>query len=162
MEAGARRAGRGGPAHLEAGARIGPGRWPGLSGGSSGSGGAMRSIRTTALFVSVGMVTAACGTSLPAGMLEKLGEGEGELNLVIWAGYAEDGSAYPEFDWVTPFEEETGCIVNSTPMADSAAGMQFLRSGEYDGGSFSGNATDRLMAAGGVAPGEGGLVPHHP
>ena len=27
-----------------------------------------------------------------------------------------------------------------------------LQSGEYDGGSFSGNATDRLMAAGDVAP----------
>ena len=121
----------------------------------------MRSIRTTALFVSVGMVTAACGTSLPSGMLDKLGEGEGELNLVIWAGYAEDGSAYPEFDWVTPFEEETGCIVNSTPMADSAAGIQLLRSGEYDGGSFSGNATDRLMAAGDVAPVNVDLLPNY-
>jgi len=121
----------------------------------------MRSIRTTALFVSVGMVTAACGTSLPSGMLDKLGEGEGELNLVIWAGYAEDGSAYPEFDWVTPFEEETGCIVNSTPMADSAAGVQLLRSGEYDGGSFSGNATDRLMAAGDVAPVNVDLLPNY-
>ena len=81
-----------------------------------------------------------------------LGPGEGELNLVIWAGYAEDGSTYPEYDWVTPFEEATGCIVNSTVQADSANGVQLIRSGEYDGGSFSGNSTDRLMAAGDVAP----------
>ncbi|HEX5590816.1 MAG TPA: extracellular solute-binding protein, partial [Candidatus Limnocylindrales bacterium] len=102
------------------------------------------------------LVAAACGTggspSPSLDMPTSIGEGEGELNLVIWAGYAEDGSAFPEFDWVTPFEEETGCIVNSTVQADSAAGVQLLRSGEYDGGSFSGNATDRLMAAGDVAP----------
>ena len=35
------------------------------------------------------------GSPAPSGMLEELGEGEGELNLVIWAGYAEDGSADP-------------------------------------------------------------------
>jgi putative spermidine/putrescine transport system substrate-binding protein len=94
-------------------------------------------------------------------MLEELGDGEGEVNLIIWSGYAEDGSAFPEFDWVTPFEEETGCIVNSTVMADSAAGVQLLRSGEYDGGSFSGNATDRLMAAGDVAPVNVDLLPNY-
>jgi len=112
----------------------------------------VRQLRIPALLVVVGLLAAACSSPTPSGMLDEIGEGEGELNLVIWAGYAEDGSAYPEFDWVTPFEEETGCIVSSTPQADSAAGAQLLRSGEYDGGSFSGNATDRLMAAGDVAP----------
>ena len=81
-----------------------------------------------------------------------LGPGEGELNLVIWAGYAEDGSTYPEYDWVTPFEDATGCQVNAKVQADSANGVQLLQSGEYDGGAFSGNATDRLMAGGDVAP----------
>jgi putative spermidine/putrescine transport system substrate-binding protein len=106
----------------------------------------------------VALVAAACSgaggpTAAPTlNMPSALGPGEGKLNLVIWAGYAEDGSTYPEFDWVTPFETKTGCIVNATVQADSAAGVQLLRSGEYDGGSFSGNATDRLMAAGDVAP----------
>ena len=85
-------------------------------------------------------------------MLSEIGEGEGELNLVIWAGYAEGGEAFPDFDWVTPFEEETGCIVNAQTQADSANGVRMLQSGEFDGGSFSGNATDRLIAAGDVAP----------
>ena len=85
-------------------------------------------------------------------MMQELGEGEGELNLIIWSGYAEEGANFPEFDWVTPFEEATGCQVNSTVQADSANGAQLLRSGEYDGGSFSGNATDRLMAGGDVQP----------
>ncbi len=45
----------------------------------------------------------------PEGALTELGEGEGEVNLIAWAGYVEDGSTDPEVDWVTPFEEATGC-----------------------------------------------------
>ena len=113
----------------------------------------MRQLRIPSLIAGFGLLAAACtgGTAGPTA-LQELGEGEGELNLVIWSGYAEDGSTYPEFDWVTPFEEETGCQVNATVQADSASGVQLLQSGEYDGGSFSGNATDRLMAGGDVAP----------
>ena len=31
---------------------------------------------------------------------------------------------FPDFDWVTPFEEETGCIVNAQTQADSATGVR--------------------------------------
>ena len=112
----------------------------------------MRHLRIPAALMVVGLLLAACGGQGGGDMPTELGEGEGELNLVIWAGYAEDGSAFPDFDWVTPFEEETGCIVNAQTQADSATGVRMLQSGEFDGGSFSGNATDRLMAAGDVAP----------
>ena len=44
--------------------------------------------------------------------LGALGDGEGELNLIAWAGYAENGSNDPAVDWVTPFEKESGCKVN--------------------------------------------------
>ena len=37
---------------------------------------------------------------------------EGEVNIVAWAGYVEDGSTDPAVDWVTPFEDITGCQVN--------------------------------------------------
>ncbi|HET7520285.1 MAG TPA: extracellular solute-binding protein [Candidatus Limnocylindria bacterium] len=112
----------------------------------------MKTLRVGALAMTLGLVAAACGTSGPQGMLQELGDGEGELNLIIWAGYAERGDVDPAYDWVTPFEEETGCIVKTTEMTDSAQGVQLLQSGEYDGGSFSGNASVRLMAAGDVAP----------
>ena len=36
-----------------------------------------------------------------------IGPGEGELNIVIWAGYAEDGANVKEYDWVNPFERPT-------------------------------------------------------
>ena len=37
--------------------------------------------------------------------MTELGEGEGEVNLVAWAGYVEDGSTDPEVDWVTRLRE---------------------------------------------------------
>ena len=138
------------PARLEASPRAEPGDQP----GDGGIGGRthMRHLRVPAVMAVLVLLLAACGGEEGGEMLSEIGEPEGELNLVIWAGYAEDGSAFPEFDWVTPFEEETGCIVNAQTQADSATGVRMLQSGEFDGGSFSGNATDRLMAAGDVAP----------
>jgi putative spermidine/putrescine transport system substrate-binding protein len=121
----------------------------------------MRNIRIMAIFVSLGLVVAACGTSLPSGMLAELGDGEGELNLIIWDGYAERGDIDPNFDWVTPFEDETGCMVSSTAVGSSAEAVQLLRAGQYDGGAFSGNATTPLMAAGDVAPVNVDLLPNY-
>jgi len=112
----------------------------------------VRHLRIPALVIAFGMVAAACGTAGPSGMLEELGEGEGELNLIIWAGYAERGEFDPNFDWVTPFEDETGCMVNVQEMADSNNGVSLMQSGEYDGISASGDATTRLIAGGLVAP----------
>ena len=90
-----------------------------------------------------------------------LGAGEGQLNLIIWGGYAERGAVDPNFDWVTPFEASTGCKVNTTDMTDSANGVSLIQSGDYDGGSFSGNATSRLMAGGVVAPVNTALIPNY-
>ena len=45
-------------------------------------------------------------------MAQSIGAGEGKLNIIAWAGYAEDGSTDPKVDWVTPFEKQTGCQVN--------------------------------------------------
>jgi putative spermidine/putrescine transport system substrate-binding protein len=90
-----------------------------------------------------------------------LGAGEGQLNLIIWAGYAERGAVDPNYDWVTPFETSTGCKVNTTDMTDSANGVSLMQSGDYDGGSFSGNATSRLMAGGVVAPINTALIPNY-
>ena len=100
------------------------------------------------------MLVGACGASAtPAPSLpQSIGAGEGELNLVIWAGYAERGLVDPGFDWVTPFENETGCQVKTTDMTDSNNGVSLIQSGQYDGISASGDATTRLIAGGDVAP----------
>ena len=114
----------------------------------------MRHLRIPVLFVVLGLLVAACGAGdePSASAITEIGEGEGELNLVIWAGYAESGEADAAYDWVTPFEEETGCIVNTQDMSDSNNGVSLIQSGEYDGISASGDATTRLIASGLAAP----------
>jgi putative spermidine/putrescine transport system substrate-binding protein len=124
----------------------------------------MRNRRIVGLLAASALLAAACsgagGSAAPSSQAE-LGEGEGQLNMVIWNGYAERGATFPEFDWVTPFEEKTGCIVKTTDMTDSANGVSLMQSGDYDGGSFSGNATVRLMAGGTVAPINTALIPNY-
>ena len=71
---------------------------------------------------------------------------EGEVDMVSWAGYVEDGSDDPTVDWVTPFEDLTGCSVNNQVGNTSDEMVQLMQSGEYDGVSASGDATERLMA----------------
>jgi putative spermidine/putrescine transport system substrate-binding protein len=117
---------------------------------------ALAAIATLAISACSGLGASAA----PSGPTE-LGEPEGELNLIIWAGYAERGAVDPNFDWVTPFETETGCKVNTTDMTDSNNGVSLMQSGDYDGGSFSGDATNRLMAGDIVAPVNTDLIPNY-
>ena len=111
----------------------------------------MRHLRVPAVTVVI-LLLAACGGQGSSEALTEIGEGEGELNLIIWAGYAERGEVDPAYDWVTPFEEETGCQVTTINMTDSNNGVSLMQSGEYDGISASGDATTRLIAADLVAP----------
>ena len=94
-------------------------------------------------------------------MPQELGDGEGELDLVAWAGYAEDGSNDPDVDWVTGFEEQTGCRVDVTVGDTSDEMVKLMRTGRYDGVSASGDATLRLIAGGDVAPVNTDLIPNY-
>ena len=79
---------------------------------------------------------------------------EGEVNILAWPGYAEDGSTDPAVDWVTPFEEDTGCQANVKYFATSDEAVQLMKTGEYDVVSASGDASLRLIAAGDVGAGQ--------
>ncbi|PXY32533.1 ABC transporter substrate-binding protein [Prauserella muralis] len=96
---------------------------------------------------------------LPA--LQKLGEPEGQLNILAWPGYAEDGSNDPNVDWVTPFEKETGCQVNVKPFGTSDEAVNLMKTGQYDVVSASGDASLRLIAAGDVEPVNTDLIPNY-
>ncbi len=85
-------------------------------------------------------------------MPTSIGAGEGKLNLVVWPGYAEDGSNDPNYNWVGPFQQETGCQVTSKVAATSDEMVQLMHTGQYDGVSASGNASTRLILAGDAAP----------
>jgi putative spermidine/putrescine transport system substrate-binding protein len=119
----------------------------------------------TAWFVVTGLVAfmlvlAGCGGSSDDNgggggeELQKIGKGEGELNLISWAGYVE-----PE--WVKPFEAKTGCKVNDKIGGTSDEMVQLMRTGQYDGVSASGNATARLVDGGDVSPVNVSLVPNY-
>jgi putative spermidine/putrescine transport system substrate-binding protein len=94
-------------------------------------------------------------------MAKKLGANEGQLNIIVWAGYAEDGTNDPKVDWVTPFEQNTGCKVNAKVAGTSDEMVQLMRTGDYDGVSASGDATLRLVYGGQVAPVNTKLVPNY-
>jgi putative spermidine/putrescine transport system substrate-binding protein len=94
-------------------------------------------------------------------MQTTVGKSEGKLNIIVWAGYAEDGSDDKTVDWVTPFEKATGCQVNAKTGNTSDEMVTLMRTGRYDGVSASGDATLRLIAGGDVAPVNTGLVPNY-
>ena len=77
-------------------------------------------------------------------MSDAVGEGEGELNILAWPGYAESGKNDPEYDWVTPFEEKTGCKANVKEFGTSDEAVSLMHAGGYDVVSASGDATLRL------------------
>jgi putative spermidine/putrescine transport system substrate-binding protein len=93
--------------------------------------------------------------------LKKVGKGEGEVDLVAWAGYVEDGSTDPAVDWVSDFEKETGCKVNVKIGNTSDEMVTLMRTGNYDGVSASGDATLRLIAGGDVDPVNTDLIPNY-
>jgi putative spermidine/putrescine transport system substrate-binding protein len=82
----------------------------------------LSAMRIGLTFAACAALMVACSSSEQAGdngetppklePLSAVGEGEGELNIITWAGYAEDGSNDETVDWVTPFEKETGCQTN--------------------------------------------------
>jgi putative spermidine/putrescine transport system substrate-binding protein len=116
----------------------------------------MRKLQLLGVVAVLGIVGAACGDDddddAGGAPLEAIGDGEGALNLIVWAGYAEDGSTYPEYDWVHPFQEQTGCVVKSKTAATSDEMFQLMSTGQYDGVSASGDSSVRLIDADLVAP----------
>jgi putative spermidine/putrescine transport system substrate-binding protein len=134
-----------------------------------------RLLKVGATGVALVLVAAGCGSSSsgsggngtarptpPAGTAATaVGDGEGELNLIAWAGYAEDGSTDKAVDWVTPFTDATGCKVNVKIGNTSDEMVSLMKTGQYDGVSASGDASLRLIYGGDAAPVNSDLVPNY-
>ncbi|MDT4924678.1 MAG: putative spermidine/putrescine transport system substrate-binding protein [Pseudonocardiales bacterium] len=125
----------------------------------------LHSLRTPAALLAAGVLLAACASSGGGGdvskrkvpdvpMAKSVGKGEGSLNIIVWAGYAEK-------DWVRPFQQQTGCTVNVKVGNTSDQMVSLMKSGQYDGVSASGDATLRLIYGGDVAPVNTKLVPNY-
>ncbi|MBR9840702.1 MAG: ABC transporter substrate-binding protein [Rhodobacteraceae bacterium] len=101
-------------------------------------------------------------TSLPLSaqeMLTELGEGEGSVSIVAWPGYIERGETDPAFDWVTKFEEETGCMVEVKTANTSDEMVALMNEGGFDLVTASGDASLRLIAGKRLQPVNVDLIP---
>lgn len=93
--------------------------------------------------------------------LTELGKGEGQLNIVAWAGYVERGETDKNYDWVTGFEKETGCKVSVKTAATSDEMVALMNEGGFDLVTASGDASLRLIAGGKVQPLNLALIPSY-
>jgi putative spermidine/putrescine transport system substrate-binding protein len=127
-----------------------------------------RSLRVPGALAIIAIVAAACqagASPSPTFTLPtSVGEGEGALTVLAWPGYAEDGTTDPAVDWITPFEQETGCqtTVQTFDTSDEAFTIYSTNPEQYDVVSASGDASNRLVAGGYVQPVNVDLVPSYP
>ena len=87
-----------------------------------------------------------------AAQVKEIGKGEGQVNIVAWAGYIERGETDKKFDWVTKFEEATGCKVNVKTANTSDEMVALMNEGGFDLVTASGDASLRLIAGKRVQP----------
>jgi putative spermidine/putrescine transport system substrate-binding protein len=86
---------------------------------------------------------------------DKIGAGEGQLNLIAWEGYVDDS-------WARPFTQQTGCVVNAKYAGSSDEMTSLMKDGgggQYDMVSASGDADLRLIYGGDVKPMNEKLIP---
>ena len=91
--------------------------------------------------------------------MTEIGAGEGEVDIVAWAGYIERGETDKAYDWVTEFEKETGCKVNVKTAATSDEMVALMNEGGFDLVTASGDASLRLIAGKRVQPINIDLIP---
>ena len=115
----------------------------------------------------VAMALAACGKKPAAEPEAAAAAGpaepvlEGQLDLLVWPGYAERGASDPAYDWVGPFEKDTGCKVTVRTAADSEEMVALMNQGGFDLVTASGDAALRLVAAGKVQAIDTARVPSY-
>lgn len=107
----------------------------------------------------IGALLAATG--LQAAELPKaVGDGEGRLDIVAWPGYIERGESDKAYDWVSGFEQQTGCKVSVKTAATSDEMVSLMSKGGYDLVTASGDASLRLIAGKRVQPINTALIPN--
>ncbi len=84
---------------------------------------------------------------------------EGQVDIVAWPGYIERGETDKNYDWVTPFEQDTGCKVNIKTAGTSDEMVSLMTQGGYDLVTASGDASLRLIRGGTVQPIDVARVP---
>jgi putative spermidine/putrescine transport system substrate-binding protein len=92
-----------------------------------------------------GMVCAPIDDWASAEPLQSIGEPEGVVDIVAWPGYIERGDTDAAFDWVTGYEEKTGCKVRIKTAGTSDEMVALMNEGGFDLVTASGDASLRLI-----------------
>lgn len=120
--------------------------------------------RLTAAAMALALLAAACGSdddddaggggpdTTAADTPTEIGEGEGAVSILAWPYYAEDGTQDPNYDWVSKFEEDTGCEASVKYFGTSDEAFTLFGTGDYDVVSASGDSSMRSVASGDAAP----------
>ncbi|KIU47426.1 spermidine/putrescine ABC transporter substrate-binding protein [Pseudomonas putida] len=103
-------------------------------------------VHTTALLGALGAGILASASLQAAEPLKAVGAGEGQLDIVAWPGYIERGESDKAYDWVSGFEQDTGCKVSVKTAATSDEMVSLMTKGGYDLVTASGDASLRLIA----------------
>lgn len=104
-------------------------------------------------------VSAMGGIAFAQEMKKEVGKGEGQVNIVAWAGYIENGATDKAYDWVTDFEKATSCKVNVKTAGTSDEMVALMNEGGFDLVTASGDASLRLIAGKRVQPINTDLIP---
>jgi len=86
------------------------------------------------------------------GAAAKPDPGEGFVDIVAWPGYIERGESDPKYDWVTDFEQSTGCRVRVKVAGTSDEMVALMNEGGFDLATVSGDASLRLIAGKRIQP----------
>ena len=127
----------------------------------------MKLRRSMSLLAAGTLAVAACspgaGASPAPSTITAVGDGEGQVKVLAWPGYVEDGTTSPDVDWISSFEQETGCQVTVQTFGTSDEAFTLFQTNpeEYDVISASGDATLRLVAGGFVQPVNVDLIPSY-
>ena len=129
----------------------------------------LRHLRLAALALVLVLVFAACSSdsgskssSAKNGQQTSIGKGEGAVSILAWPGYAENGSTSADVNWVTPFEQQTGCKASVKTFGTSDEAFQLFSTGQYDVYSASGDSSLRSVANGDAAPLNTKLLTNYP
>jgi putative spermidine/putrescine transport system substrate-binding protein len=123
--------------------------------------------RMVAALCVVAFVAAGCSrgndaTNTSAGPVQELGENEGQVNIIAWAGYIERGDTDRAYDWVTSFERETSCKVNVKVAGTSDEMAALMQEGSgFDLVTASGDSALRMIASKTVQPVNLELIPSY-
>ncbi|GGQ37619.1 putative spermidine/putrescine transport system substrate-binding protein [Actinomadura coerulea] len=111
---------------------------------------AAAALAAAAALGAAGLGACSGGDDKPVGVakvVSTLGPGEGALNLLTLPGSVESGGTDPRVDWVTPFQERTGCKIGlkvvKTP--EEMADLMRDRGRRYDGVAAPPEVAGRLV-----------------